>query len=314
MASSVSTKAMNFALPIHHEPEGPTDFTSVRLPSPFVVLVAGGSRGIGLGTAKAFAAAGASDIIIIARSQGNIDLAAQEIREAYTTVKVTTFSCDITEENQVKDLATKVWYQFQRLDVLIINAGISSALVQRASTGLKDFPATFPEQSCDDFKRVMAVNFIAPFLLLHYFTSLLQATVTVAKAGAPAVIQISSATAWFVDPAMAPWSYSLSKLAVTRLIEHFHVAHHRHGINAFSVQPGGVKTGLSFLSQPEGKGWFERMINDRQLCGAMCVWLTKEKRDWLSGRYIDARWDIDELLRRKGDIIDRDLLRVSLAL
>jgi len=214
----------------------------------------------------------------------------------------------------VKDLASKVSSQFQRLDVLIINAGVSSALIRRESTGLNDFPATFPEQSYADFQRVVALNLNAPFLLLHYFAPLLEASVATAKAGAPVVVQISSAAAWYMDPAMMSWSYSLSKLAVTRLIEHFHAAHHTSGINAFSLQPGGVKTDLSNVSLPERKGWYERLVDDVQLCGAMCVWLTKEKRDWLSGRYIDARWDIDELLRRKQDIIDGDLLKVSFAM
>ena len=304
----------NFAPPLHHEPIGPTDFTTVKLPSPFTVLIIGGSKGIGLGTAKAFATAGASEIILTARSESDLESAAEAVRETNPSVNVATYACDVREESQVKSLTEKVSSQFQRLDVLVISAGTSATLVRREPTGLKDFPASFVEQSYADFQRIMALNVSAPFLLLRYFTPLLEASAATAKAGAPAVIQLNSAAAWYMDPKVMAMSYSLSKLAVTRLIEHFHAAHHEKGINAFSIQPGGVKTDLSSVSMPEGKGWYELLVDDVQLCGGMCVWLTKEKRDWLSGRYIDARWDIDELLRRKQDIIDEDLLKVRLAM
>jgi len=56
------------------------------------------------------------------------------------------------------------------------------------------------------------------------------------------------------------------------------------------------------------------LIDDVGLCGGFCVWLTKEKRDWLSGRYLDARWDIEELLRNKEEVVSKDLLKFRLAL
>jgi hypothetical protein len=46
-----------------------------------------------------------------------------------------------------------------------------------------------------------------------------------------------------------------------------------------------------------------------ELAGSVCVWLTKERRDWLSGRYIDARWDFDELLKKQDQIVKDDLFK-----
>ena len=51
------------------------------------------------------------------------------------------------------------------------------------------------------------------------------------------------------------------------------------------------------------------MTEHVELAGAVCVWLTKERRDWLSGRYIDSRWDFDELERKKDQIVEHDLLK-----
>ena len=56
------------------------------------------------------------------------------------------------------------------------------------------------------------------------------------------------------------------------------------------------------------------LIDDVELAGGFCVWLTKEKREWLSGRYLDARWDVEELERRKGDIVSKDLLKFRLTM
>ena len=53
-----------------------------------------------------------------------------------------------------------------------------------------------------------------------------------------------------------------------------------------------------------------------ELCGAFCVWLTKDVKEklWLSGRWISATWDTEELITRKDDIVKKDLLKARIAL
>ena len=53
-----------------------------------------------------------------------------------------------------------------------------------------------------------------------------------------------------------------------------------------------------------------------ELCGAFCVWLTKDVREtlWLSGRWMSATWDTEELIARKDDIVQKDLLKARIAL
>lgn len=45
----------------------------------------------------------------------------------------------------------------------------------------------------------------------------------------------------------------------------------------------------------------------------MCVWLSKEKRAWLSGRYISCNWDVEELEGMKQRIVEKDLLKFRMA-
>lgn len=49
-----------------------------------------------------------------------------------------------------------------------------------------------------------------------------------------------------------------------------------------------------------------------ELPGAFCVWLTKERRDWLNGRYLSAGWDVTELEAKKEDIVNRNLLTLTM--
>ncbi|KAL6160038.1 hypothetical protein ACJQWK_09240 [Exserohilum turcicum] len=51
------------------------------------------------------------------------------------------------------------------------------------------------------------------------------------------------------------------------------------------------------------------LTDDVKLCGAFCVWLSREKRMWLSGRLLSATWDVDELLEKKDQIQEQDLLK-----
>ena len=60
--------------------------------------------------------------------------------------------------------------------------------------------------------------------------------------------------------------------------------------------------------------YLPEMTESPDLCGAFCVWLTKQSRDWLSGRYLCATWDVEELEAKRNDIVERDLLRISLRL
>lgn len=53
------------------------------------------------------------------------------------------------------------------------------------------------------------------------------------------------------------------------------------------------------------------LTDDPELCGAFCVWLTRDPAQfkWLTGRLVSATWDPDELLAKKDDIIKGDLLK-----
>ena len=91
------------------------------------VFIAGASRGIGKAIALSYARAGATQIVIGARSDlsavaDEIEAAAREAKRA--SPKVLPLSLDVTSKESVGEAAEEVKRTFGRLDILINNAGI----------------------------------------------------------------------------------------------------------------------------------------------------------------------------------------------
>jgi 3-oxoacyl-[acyl-carrier protein] reductase len=82
-------------------------------------LIAGGSRGIGLSIARAFAAAGA-DVAICARQQASLDTAAALLEAAGR--KVSARPCDLAQETQIKAWVEAAAQDLGGIDILVNNA------------------------------------------------------------------------------------------------------------------------------------------------------------------------------------------------
>ena len=86
------------------------------------VIITGGARGLGLHTAKAYAAAGASHIALIDRTQSTLSTSKEAI-EKESSASVTTHTADVADEIAVGKAAAEVG----KWDVLILNAGVLPA-------------------------------------------------------------------------------------------------------------------------------------------------------------------------------------------
>src|SRR5882724_7765646 len=81
-----------------------------------VVVVTGASRGLGRGCAEAFAAEGAT-VVLLARASAELEEAANSIRQRGGVAQAV--ACDVTQPDQVQ----KVFADLERCDILINNAG-----------------------------------------------------------------------------------------------------------------------------------------------------------------------------------------------
>ena len=89
-----------------------------------IVLVTGGSRGIGRAIALAFAAQG-SHVVVTGRTQATLDAVAEEIHRLGG--KALPLACDVTDKQDVEALKGKVANQLGAVQILINNAGVAPA-------------------------------------------------------------------------------------------------------------------------------------------------------------------------------------------
>lgn len=112
---------------------------------------------------------------------------------------------------------------------------------------------------------------------------------------------------------MAPSAsaYQTTKFAICRFTEFLHVENAEHGLRVYALHPGGVKTELA-MAMPD---WmYHVLIDTPELPADVMVWLCRERRGWLSGRYVSATWNMEELAARQDEIVAKDLLKFRCAL
>lgn len=127
-----------------------------------VALVTAASRGLGLASAKALAADGAS-LLICARGPLRLDEAAREIRAASTGVQVETMTLDVSSPDAATQLVGHVREKFGRLDVLVNNAGGPP-------------PGSFSSVSDVDWEKTVQITLMSVVRLVREALPMLQAS------------------------------------------------------------------------------------------------------------------------------------------
>jgi NAD(P)-dependent dehydrogenase (short-subunit alcohol dehydrogenase family) len=125
-----------------------------------VCLVTGATSGIGKATACALAQMGAV-VILVGRNEARGRQSAEELRAKTGNKTIDLMLADLSSQKQIHGLAESFNSKYQRLDVLINNAG-----------------AMFPRrrESDDGIEMTLAVNHLAPFLLTNLLLDKLRAT------------------------------------------------------------------------------------------------------------------------------------------
>jgi NAD(P)-dependent dehydrogenase (short-subunit alcohol dehydrogenase family) len=183
------------------------------------VLITGGSRGLGLEMARQFAAEGAR-IGICARSAGQVATAVDELRRQGVAVRG--WTCDIRDAAQVErwiDLAMQSW---NRIDVLVNNAGI-------IQTGPLD------SMLLADFDDALRTHVWGP---LHAIRAVLP---HMRARGGGRIVNIASIGGKVSVPHLLP--YCVSKFALVGLSTGLRSELARDGIPVTTVSPGLMRTG-----------------------------------------------------------------------
>jgi len=163
-----------------------------------VVLITGGSRGLGHAMALAYAEQGA-DLIIASRKLEDCEKACAEI-EALGR-RALPQACHVANWDDLQKLTDAAYAEFGKVDVLINNAGMSPTA-----------PSSL-ETTEDLIDKILVVNFKGPFRLSALIGSRMKA------AGSGAIINVSSAGAVRPSPWITP--YAGAKLALHAMTQSF---------------------------------------------------------------------------------------------
>ena len=283
----------------HAEIHPSIDPTLLTLPQPFVVCVVGASRGIGAGVVHAYTKASATGLVIASRRVSGLEETASACKEINPKIDVEIVECDITSAASVAALAEKTKARFGRLDVVVVNSGVSGPVVLKLT---ETDPATF-QQTID-------VNYVGLFHCAKFLIPILLES----ENGAKNFITVSSFASLIVRGPIANAQYCVSKLAQLKLMEHVHEQYREEGLLSWSVHPGAVDSEMARENCPEV---FRPYLTDSpELCGAFCTWLTKKGSDcdWLCGRLLSAKYDVEQLEARKEEIVESDLLKLKMSL
>jgi 3-oxoacyl-[acyl-carrier protein] reductase len=228
-------------------------------------LVTGASRGIGRAAALALAKAGACVLVHYGRGAKDADAVVAEIRKAGGRAEAV--AADLAAPDGAHKLADQARRIVgDRLDILVVNAGIAKA-------------ATIEDTTVADFDSLFAVNVRAPFFLV-------QQLLPIMSEGSSIVFTSSLAAHAVVGTLSA---YAATKGAVDTLVKHLASALGQRGIRVNAVAPGVVATEMSnFTKTDTGRDYalglqaLKRLAEPDDIGGVVAFLASRDAR-WITG-------------------------------
>ena len=180
-----------------------------------VVLITGASRGIGRETARLFSTGGAK--LVLCSREG------KELQEVASETGALAVPCDVSDEEDVRELFVRIEQSFGRLDVVVSNAGV-----------FRTVPLI--ETTADIFDETIRVNLRAVFLVAREALRLMSRT------GGGVIINVSSMAGKEGFEGSA--AYCASKFGVVGLSRVLAIEGRPHGVRVTVLYPGAVDTAI----------------------------------------------------------------------
>ncbi len=244
-----------------------------------VVVVTGGSRGIGLAIVQRFVDEGAQ-VVFSARNQARGQQVAQELRQQ--GARVDFIGADVAQRDQAEALIAQVIERFGRVDVLVNNAGAHEK-------------APFTDESEDLWQRMFRIN-----VLGTVFPS--QAAVRHMRArGQGSIVHVASKAGVVGEPGHA--AYSAAKGAVIALTRAMAVELAPDGIRVNAVCPGPVVTDMLLEAVPTeeqrrqlaAQAPLGRLGQPLDIAGAV-LFLASDDSAWCTGQALSVDGGLSILL------------------
>ena len=197
------------------------------------ILITGATSGIGLEAAVALARQG-NRLVLVGRDQKKMNAAVAEVKRRAGVGAPDSWLCDFGSQAQIRKLAADVLAKYDRLDVLVNNAGLATRR---------------REVTKDGIERTLAVNHLGPFLLTNLLLDLL------VKSAPARVVNVASVEHYNATMDLSDlgyerggWNitkaYGRSKLGNVMFTRALAKRLEDKGVTVNAVHPGAVATGI----------------------------------------------------------------------
>ena len=185
-----------------------------------VVVITGASSGIGEAAAEQFAKKGAN-LVLVARRKEKLEQVEKNLSKY--SVKILICVCDVSDKDQVKQMADKTIETFSKIDILVNNAGFV-------------IYGNVKELSIEDIESQMKTNYFGTIYCTKSFLP------HFLKQNFGHIVNVASVGASFGVPGIA--SYCATKYAMLGFSEGLHHELHDTGVGVTVVSPIMVRTSL----------------------------------------------------------------------
>jgi 3-oxoacyl-[acyl-carrier protein] reductase len=212
------------------------------MPEAKVAVITGGSRGIGLAIAEAFAEA-KYKIIILGREAKRLKAAVEQLKSR--RLLIDSQVCDVTAPSSVEAAFAHISAKHKQIHVLVNNAGIAHAL------------APAEKLSLETWKQVIDTNLTGTFLVTRAALSLMQSGGTIVNNLSVAAIQ----------PFAGMSAYNASKYGAYGFTQALREDLRKSGIRVLALLPGATDTDIWSQFWPDAPR--EKMVSPRTVAEAV---------------------------------------------
>ena len=236
-----------------------------------VIVITGGSGGIGKAMAQAFLSEGASKIVLA-------DLDEEAGNQAATDLGADARGCEVTKEEEVQSLVDNVLEQHQRIDLFCSNAGALATSVGVLTDA--DNESWQDQWTLNVMAHLYAARAVLPSMLAR-------------KEG----YLLNTASAAGLLAAMESGPYTVTKAAAIKLAEFLAITHADDGIKVSVLCPQGVNTAMA--PKTLGSGQTDGILEPHELAETVVAAIKDERF------HVLPHPEVENYVRRKGDDIDR---------